>query len=138
MYGDSHENLLEIWAVVIMLSPISSVCGEVVFDNHHSLDWIDWFWLLDFPTNLVRGFSNKEMKFQNNRAILVQIALLLSSQHRNQNLSIISGSSDESHSSLIIRVYRIGTARPRGREDESHLRTWVGCRSGNQNQELLL
>jgi len=28
MYGDSCENLLEILAVVIILSPISSVCGS--------------------------------------------------------------------------------------------------------------
>jgi len=28
MYGDSRENLLEILAVVIILSPISSVCGK--------------------------------------------------------------------------------------------------------------
>jgi len=28
MCGDSHENLLEIWAVVIILSPFSSVCGS--------------------------------------------------------------------------------------------------------------
>ena len=51
---------------------------------------IDWFWLLIFPTNLVRGFSNKEIKFQNNRAILVQIVLLLISQPRNQSQSITS------------------------------------------------
>jgi len=49
---------------------------------------IDWFWLLIFPTYLVRGFSNKEVKFQNNRAILVQIALLLISQLCNQNQSM--------------------------------------------------
>jgi len=41
-----------------------------------------------FPTNLVCGFSNKEMKFQNNRAILVQIALLSIRQLRNQIQSI--------------------------------------------------
>ena len=34
------------------------------------------------------GFSNKEMKFQNNRATLVQNALLLISQPRSQNQSV--------------------------------------------------
>jgi len=28
MYGDSRENLLEILAVVVFLSPVSSVCGS--------------------------------------------------------------------------------------------------------------
>jgi len=51
----------------------------------HIFIYIDWFRLLIFSTNLVRGFSNKEMKCQKNRAILVQIALLLVSRPRNQN-----------------------------------------------------
>ena len=42
----------------------------------------------DFRTNLVRGLSNKEMKFQNKGAVPVQIAPLLFSQPRNQNQSI--------------------------------------------------
>jgi len=37
---------------------------------------IDWFWLLIFRTNLVRGPWNKEMTFQNKGAVLVQIAPL--------------------------------------------------------------
>jgi len=37
---------------------------------------IDWFWLLIFRTNLVRGPWNKKMKFQNKGAVLVQIAPL--------------------------------------------------------------
>jgi len=56
---------------------------------------IEWFWLPIFRTNLVRGPSNKEMKFQNTGAVLVQIAPLFIeiaplfiSQPRNQNQSI--------------------------------------------------
>jgi len=52
---------------------------------------IDWFWILIFPANLVRGFSNKAMKFQNNAAILVQITMWLICQPRNQNQSIGEG-----------------------------------------------
>ena len=37
---------------------------------------IDWCWLPIFRTNLVRGPWNKEMKFQNKGAVLVQIAPL--------------------------------------------------------------
>ena len=37
---------------------------------------IDWFWLPIFRTNLVRGPWNKEMKFENKGAVLVQIAPL--------------------------------------------------------------
>ena len=51
---------------------------------------INWFWLPIFPTNLVRGLSNKAMKFQNKGAVPVQIAPLLISQPRNQNQSILS------------------------------------------------
>jgi len=49
---------------------------------------VDWFWLPIFPTNLVRGLWNKEMKFQNKGAVPVQIAPWLISQPRNQNQSI--------------------------------------------------
>jgi len=52
---------------------------------------MDWFWLLIFPTNVVRGLLNKEIKFQNKGAVLVQIAPLLFSQPRNQNQSIKRG-----------------------------------------------
>jgi len=34
MYGESYENLLEILAVVIILSPISSVCGTLTRNLH--------------------------------------------------------------------------------------------------------
>ena len=37
---------------------------------------LDWFWLQIFHNNLVRGPWNKEMKFQNKGAVLVQIAPL--------------------------------------------------------------
>jgi len=52
--------------------------------------WIGatWFWLPIFPTKLVRGLSNKQMKFHNKGAVSVQIAPLLISQPRNQNQSI--------------------------------------------------
>ena len=40
------------------------------------LKFIDWFWLPIFCTNLVRGPWNKEMKFHNEGAVLVQIAPL--------------------------------------------------------------
>jgi len=46
---------------------------------------IDWFWLPIFRTNLVRGLSNKEMKFQIKGVVPVQIAPLLFSQPRDQN-----------------------------------------------------
>jgi len=49
---------------------------------------IDWFWLPIFPTDLVRGLSNKEMKFQNKGAVPVQITPLLFIQPRNQNQSM--------------------------------------------------
>jgi len=42
----------------------------------------------DFRTQLVRGLSNKEMKFQNKGAVPVQIAPVLISQPHNQNQSI--------------------------------------------------
>jgi len=61
---------------------------------------IDWFWLLILTTNLVRGLSNKEIKFQNKGAVLVQIAPLLFSQPRNQNQSIVS--LHEGHISSVI------------------------------------
>jgi len=61
---------------------------------------IDWFWPLIFRTNLVRGPWNKEMKFQNKGAVLVQIAPLFIevaplfiSQPHSQNLSIHLNSS---------------------------------------------
>jgi len=55
----------------------------------------DWFWLTIFRTNIVRGPWNKEMKFQNKGAVLVQIAPLFIqiaplfiSQPHGQNQSI--------------------------------------------------
>ena len=47
-----------------------------------SMRWrgLDWCWLSIFSSILVRGLSNKEMKFQNERAVPVQIAFLLFSQ----------------------------------------------------------
>jgi hypothetical protein len=53
-----------------------------------SIELIDWFWLPIFRTNLVRGLSSKEMKFQNKGAVPVQIAALSISQPHNQNQSI--------------------------------------------------
>jgi hypothetical protein len=49
---------------------------------------MDWFWLTIFRTNIVRGPWNKEMKFQNKGAVLVQIAPLFISQPHSQNQSI--------------------------------------------------
>ena len=49
---------------------------------------IDWFWLPTFPMILVRGLSNKEVKFQNKGADPVQISSLFISQPRSQNQSI--------------------------------------------------
>jgi len=47
-------------------------------------------WLPIFRANLVRGPWNKEIKFQNKGAVLVQIAPLFISQPRNQNQSIVT------------------------------------------------
>jgi len=48
---------------------------------------IGWFWLAISRTKTVRGRSNKEMKFQNKGAGLVQIAPFWIHQPRNQNQS---------------------------------------------------
>jgi len=56
-----------------------------------ALDFIYWFWLPIFHTNHVRGLSNKERKFQNKGAVLVQIAPLWIRQPRNQSQSIQGG-----------------------------------------------
>ena len=61
---------------------------EIIDTFSRALARIDWFWLPIFRTNLVRGLSNKVMKFQKKGAVLVQIAPLLISQLRNQNQSI--------------------------------------------------
>ena len=53
-----------------------------------SYQGIDWFWLAIFRNNLVRGLSSKEMKFQNKKAIPVQIDPLWISQTLHQNQSI--------------------------------------------------
>jgi len=63
-------------------------CLTILYVYHVYVYVIDWFWLPIFHTNLVRGPWNKEMKFQNKRAVLVQIAPLFISQPRNQNQSI--------------------------------------------------
>ena len=64
---------------------------RVISRNSYDFFAIDTFGLPIFPTNLVRGLSNKEIKFQNKKAVPVQIAPLLFSQPRNQNQSIDKG-----------------------------------------------
>jgi len=59
--------------------------------NDKDSDLLDWFWLPIFRSNLVRGPWNKEMKFQNKGADLVQIDPLFISQPCNQSLSIVQG-----------------------------------------------
>jgi len=63
---------------------------RVLSRNSYDFFAIDTFGLPIFPTNLVRGLSNK-MTFQNKKAVPVQIAPLLFSQPRNQNQSIDKG-----------------------------------------------
>jgi hypothetical protein len=85
------------WVIYLCMSHIwvmSHVesCTDVchIFESCHMLIQIDWFWLLIFRNNLVRGLWNKKMKLQDKGAVLVQIAPLFISQPCNQNQSILS------------------------------------------------
>jgi len=57
---------------------------EITDTFSQALASIDWYWLPIFRTNLVRGLSNKEMKFQIQGAVPLWI-----SQPLNQNQSIV-------------------------------------------------
>ena len=49
----------------------------------------DWFWLMIFGTNLVRGLSNKEIVFRNKGAVSVQLAPFWIRAPRKQNQSVL-------------------------------------------------
>jgi len=87
---------------------------------------IDWIWLPIFRTNFVRGPCNKEMKFQNKGALLVQIAPLFISQPRNQNQSILGGSTRNRMrcNTLQHAATRCNTLQPTFAPQTRHLDRW--------------